>query len=1167
MSTTPLINSLESVRRRVRLLSLAYGVGVVLASAVGLLLVVVLLDYLLDLPPVPRLVVNVVALVALGWALFRFVIKQTLARLSLGDVAGRLERAFPQFEDRLRSTVNFTLSETTIPGSDAMKTRVVSETTRLASSLDLNRAVVAAPAWYSLGGAGGALAILLLLALTLPLYRDIALSRLISPFSSNPWPKRVQIELTGSLPPRVPVGERIDVRMKLTKGDSGARSPRRATIFYQYGDGPIQQELLTRGPDGTYAVSLDARAEATGGATLAAWITSGDDRAELPTVTIVPRLAISRVEATVVAPAYAGRGVSTVDLGAGSAFVVSGSDLTLHVTFNKPVDPARGVVLVPVNPEAHLPAVAWSYPAGAQVVGQWSASDTFRFRVGATDADGFKNAALEEYEIVVRPDQSPSVQIETPRRNEERTLESVVPLGAVTEDDFGIESMVLKVERLGDQQTWDISLVDGSAPVSGVRWTRAESGPERQRYRMDYPWELAALKDAALTTGDVLEYALTVRDNFELAGQRHDPVTSGKLRVTIISQEELTSRVMAELRTAAGQLEDVKRAQDRTRQETQQLKNDTQEKDALDPADRATTDRLTNQQATVATQTKHLASRAQQLRERLEQNKSPNSELKQLTSDVEQQLNNASENQMKSATQKLGAAKEQSPAAQRNESLEDAQKDQQQASDQLGKTLERLGNVGSLQQTIDKVNALLDKQRDLTKQTQEVGKNNLGKTPQQMKPEDREKLEKIAKEQQSLAEQTDKALADMQKAADAMSKSDPSTSESMSQASDTGKQQQVSSSMSKASQSASKNQQGSAQSAQKQAELGLEMILSELREAERRKLEELAKKLSELQEQLATLIRRQAGHNLDNLTLAGPDELKKLSKAALADLIERSRRDATAIPPAPAPGQLTAAQEQTERNTRDVARSSEDVQNGAESASLLTRAAGRMERAIVALRAKKLNEAYDPAQVEALAALIDAANKVDEEKRKVDEKRDEQTRESIRQAFVRIKGEQEKLNKETTRLDAAPRDAAGLARREDSIRLGQLPAEQGKLGEDLKKVGENLSAVGGVVYVWANKDIAETMERIKDDLNARRTDITVRAEQTRVVEQLDAMIRNLAVKPPEDKFEQAGGGGGGGGGAGGTPLPPEAELRLLKDLQVAVNKSTKAIADAKKNAE
>jgi len=63
------------------------------------------------------------------------------------------------------------------------------------------------------------------------------------------------------------------------------------------------------------------------------------------------------------------------------------------------------------------------------------------------------------------------------------------------------------------------------------------------------------------------------------------------------------------------------------------------------------------------------------------------------------------------------------------------------------------------------------------------------------------------------------------------------------------------------------------------------------------------------------------------------------------------------------------------------------------------------------------------------------------------------------------------------------------------------------------------------------------------------------------VEQLEAMIRNLAVKPLERKFESAK--GGGGGGPCGPKLPTEAELRLLKDLQLAVNKSTKTI-DAEK---
>ena len=64
-----------------------------------------------------------------------------LARLSLSDVAGRLEQAFPEFNDRLRSTVDFVRAD--IPGSDAMKQLVVGEATAMAGRLDLGKAVVA----------------------------------------------------------------------------------------------------------------------------------------------------------------------------------------------------------------------------------------------------------------------------------------------------------------------------------------------------------------------------------------------------------------------------------------------------------------------------------------------------------------------------------------------------------------------------------------------------------------------------------------------------------------------------------------------------------------------------------------------------------------------------------------------------------------------------------------------------------------------------------------------------------------------------------------------------------------------------------------------------------------------------------------------------------------
>ena len=47
----------------------------------------------------------------------------------------------------------------------------------------------------------------------------------------------------------------------------------------------------------------------------------------------------------------------------------------------------------------------------------------------------------------------------------------------------------------------------------------------------------------------MLEYYLLVQDNFNLDNQTHPPVPSGQLRIAIISQEDLTSKVIDDLRT------------------------------------------------------------------------------------------------------------------------------------------------------------------------------------------------------------------------------------------------------------------------------------------------------------------------------------------------------------------------------------------------------------------------------------------------------------------------------------------------------------------------------------------------------------------------------------------------------------------------------------------
>lgn len=1163
MPPTILIRSLQGVRRRVKLLGLAQGLGIVIAAAAALLAASVAVDYLFNLPAPARLLVIVAAAAVMVYALIRRVIQPMWARLSLSDVAGRLEQTFPQFNDRLRSTLDFLHADS--PGSAIMKQRVITETAELARQVDFAQAVVARPAVYSVGGAVGALLILVGLAFLIgPQYRHIAFSRLFDPFGAPNWPKRVLIEMVGPVPTRIPVGRRVDVRMRLARGD---RESMKAIVYYRQDDGPIQQEYMTRAPDGSYAVALDARAaDSADAGPLTVWIKSGDDEKHLPPITVVPRLSITQVRARIIPPAYAQAPPTLLNLSQGPALMTAGSTVELTVDFNKPLDPAALVQLQSLTQTTDavtIPTIKWDRTAQTTAVGTFTATQSLRFHLIATDTDGFRNSGLEEYELIVRPDQNPTVQIEYPRRNEERTADSVIPLTAVADDDFGIRTATLVVDRLGDKKHWEIPLVADSSPAQGAQWTSIDSSAERRRFRLGYPWELKQLADANLKSGDVLEYFIQVQDNYAIGSAVHPPVPSGKLRITLISQEELANRVTDELRTLAGQINEIRNNQTRTKEETENLARETKDRPELNTADRAAAEKLANQQSTAASQAKQVAGKMDAILQRLQENRSTSGELKQIAADVRDQLNQTAENPMKEAANDLNSARQpDKPAQTRNDQLASAQKNQQQSADQLQKALDRMGNIGSLQQTMDKIKDLLARQQHLSQETAEIGRRNLGKTPDQMSAEDRARLEKLSKEQEDLARRTEKAIADMQKLAEQMSKSDPAVSEAMKQSAQTGRQQQVAANQSNAAQQTARNQQGQAQASQQKAELGLQMMLDHLRQAERRKLEELSRQLAEIQEQIANLVRRQAGHNLDNLTLQGPDRINQIGTKRIGELAQKAGRDPAQPPPAPSLPQLTAAQEQTARNTRDIGKTLEDAPDGARPAAHLIRAAGKMERAIVALREKNPAAAYDPSQVEALASLEEARRIVDEQKAAVDQKLDQQQKEAVRQAYEKIKLEQETLNQETTRIDQSPRLDDGTFRREDAVRLGQLPGRQGQLADRVNKLEEDLAAVGSIVYIWANKDIAKSMTQVKDQLAKPATGEPTQAQQARIIEQLDAMIRNLSIEPAQSKFanRNAGGGGSGSGqGNGAPPLPPEVELRLLKELQLAVNRNTKAI--------
>lgn len=1149
MTTTRLVDVLSHLRVAVIRLTLFHGLGRTLAALALGLAGAMLLDFLLRLPAIPRTMLNLAMFVSIAFVAWRFLLRPARRPPALEDIAGRIESLHPIFQDRLRSAIDFTRHPS--GGSEQMQSRVINEANAIALEVPIREILEKKPAHRWLGlGLLLTVALVSSMAMLNPSLRSIALSRLVNPFTGASWPTRVAISPISGLPERIAAGESIEINVTVERGDSARLSP---ILHIRDEKGVERQEYLNRVDGSNYSAMLSTRSsESSEDQYLDLWVTAGDGKTGRARVVVAPRPALMSFVATIVPPAYVPNGEArSVDLSQDELIALQGSRVTLSAEFSREL--SEGGLKSKAIVGEELPD--WITANRRAFESSFIVRESMRFSLTATSTDGVKSAGGAEYAIEAHPDTLPRITIENPRDGEDRTPEAVVPLIAAVEDDIGIDKVSLHVRKLGASESgWTIDLVSENQPLavdSPIAWQTASATSSR----LNFDWVLGKLTNANLQGGDVLEFWFSALDNYEFDGRRHEPVESAHFRLSIITQEQLTARAADQLRQARAAITQIKSTNDRTQAETSDLQNDVKEKSELDQADLTVASRLQQQQSGAAATARQAANRLEELAKALEENRSSANEIKSLAEDVAKRLNNVADDPMRKAAQDLaqGAQSQKNPD-QRNQSLDSAQSNQARASQSLQSMLDQMADVGTLSQMIESIGRLLDEQRKLTEKSGDLMRSNAGKNPRDMSASDRAELEKLSKEQNELAQKTDELIKQLEQAARDSEKTDKAGSDAMKQAAKSGSSQQVSQSQRSASGSMKQNHQSSTQQSQQQAELGLLKMQTHLREAEQKKLAELQKKLAELAEQIANLIRRQSGHNLDNLTLQGADRLKVIGDEALAELIKLSEREEIG-PIRPDQTRMISAQTQTHRNTRDIATTAGTLPDGAEPSARLNRAATLMERALVLLRESKLDPAFEP-QSQALVALRDAEKIIQEQKQKVEEQLEKQKKEAIRQQYIRIRDEQIRLRDETERLEKS-RNPEGKLSRADSVRLGQLPGEQATLVEQMKSIDEDLQSLGSVVFVWMGNRVQEQMESTRAMLQEGRTNDPTLRQHERVISNLNKLIDSLEVKPHENRFE-SGGGSQGGQGQGQQPprMPTEAELRLLRALQVDINEST-----------
>lgn len=1175
---------LRRVRSRARGLLLARGVGLVVGLFVLGMALVAVADYGLRTPGWLRGVVLAVGVAAALWGVWRLIIPAWRFRPSLTEVALRLERSEEARATGLagvlasglelaRNREGASAPEAWLAERAAAAARERFETYR--GRFGGGSLLRARPAVRGLAVLGLAAAVTAGCWAAWPRLSTIGATRVLAPWAGAQWPKRTAVaDVTGStvhalgtaLPLRAAVvrtnrgaGEtRVAARYRVVTAD-GAGPVRRVILNAQdrsveapdpEGEGIAQGELYERLIEPAALAGPAAERDPAEVAELEYWFETEDDQTEARRISLVTPPAVVGASATVRPPEYAaaldaartGFVSGEMDLGPGTdgralvGPVVAGSEVELTVRLNKPVPGPEedkrawlAAALPGVDPAEAFGEDLRIEAEGSQWRLSWTALRAARVPISVTDAFGLGSVEEAAYSFEVVEDRAPTATVTEPAEDEAVLATAVVELIGEGRDDVGLASVSLERQRARPP----IGSIGAPAEAfeEPVMIERREvsagaGGAAAAQATVSATIDLAPLE---LKAGDEVWVTAVAADVYAFRGQSHEPVRSVARKLRVIAEDQLIEQIRTDLgglRRAAMQMDE----------EQAEL--------AEAAEDGIVTEDERRRQSALGQRIGQQGEQVRRLQERVERNRLQDPSLSGMLEDVRSLLNEAQRGAAEAAAAMDEAAKEaeerepeeERPEAEMNEAQRArADEGQDRVRDRLGQIVRMLdrGEDGWLARR--SVERLLEQQRALQRQTARAGEQTLGREAQELTPQERGELERIAERQRELSEQAEKALSELGERAEQLKQADPAQAAAMAEAAQRGREQQVPRTLQEAAENVQQNRTADAQAQQQQAVEALEQMLEDLERAERNRDEQLRRVLASLIESLAGLIAQQER------------ELEAFEQAKGAGAFTG----------------LDSGMIRLNQNTLGVLDQSRQAgAEGADITEMIDRAARAQSAAIVALRLMPVDaEATEAGERESLRLLKlahEAAQKLEEEARQRDQQRQlaalrRAYRDALEQQVALRADVTPFLGREVNRRERM--EVRGLGERQETLRAAM---------SDLRASTADLA--DAAVFLFAHERLDTVMGSASKRLRSGEATMQTAREQDSAVRILQGLLEALSESQQQDEFREQGGEEGGSGqgqGSGEQPLIPNmAELKLLRAMQQEAADLTRALHEA-----
>jgi len=543
-------------RTTIMLAGLSRTVLVLIAAVLGYFL----LDWLFQLPYLGRLVAICGVLAGVGYTIHKHLLKELRKIHDDDEIALRVEARNPGLNGRLISSLQLARESRKggYVGSPELIAALEGDTLRVAAPLDFFK-VINREALVRFGVAAAVvLAIKAVCLIRFPDYFEAAAMRVVSPSAQYPTKTRIKevqvLDKDGKPAKKIARGDELHIRVIVDANAEVPAEPGRL-LFTSVKDGTeIPIDLAPEGGVNFTGVLSKALEDMS----LIAKV--GDATSQPVEIMVHARPEIKEGKVVYQLPAYTGLAAPPEDkFGGLSSLMGSKADISIEVT--KPLAQAKLVRL----DGRELP-----FAKTDQEGLKWALKEPFlidksnSFHAELIDTDGLTNSMPPvEYPVEAKPDQMPVIKIKRPSKDSTVTPNAKPIVSFDARDDYGVRAiwLVFRIQREGQGE--------GQGDVKRFELPKPPEGSDR-RNLLDakFAWDLEAL---SLKPQDQVVFWLEADDDCD---NKHRQVVkvrkprpgedapaetpqpesnepqysrSSDLKFTVITREEKTQELQAEI--------------------------------------------------------------------------------------------------------------------------------------------------------------------------------------------------------------------------------------------------------------------------------------------------------------------------------------------------------------------------------------------------------------------------------------------------------------------------------------------------------------------------------------------------------------------------------------------------------------------------------------------